>query len=62
MLSVQHVTVQNRLNNVSVEMHSGECWHVLGQNGAGKTSLFELIAGLERALLFLMGEKLTNSQ
>ncbi|WP_412973259.1 ABC transporter ATP-binding protein [Glaciecola sp. MF2-115] len=49
MLSVQHVTVQNRLNNISVEMHSGECWHVLGQNGAGKTSLFELIAGLERA-------------
>jgi vitamin B12 transport system ATP-binding protein len=49
MLSVQQVTVQDRLNNISVEMHSGECWHVLGQNGAGKTSLFELIAGLEHA-------------
>ena len=49
MLSVKHVTVKNRLDNMSVEMHSGECWHVLGQNGAGKTSLFELIAGLEQA-------------
>jgi vitamin B12 transport system ATP-binding protein len=27
-------------------MHAGECWHILGQNGAGKSSLFDPIAGL----------------
>jgi len=27
-------------------MRAGECWHVLGQNGAGKSSLFDVIAGL----------------
>lgn len=27
-------------------MSAGECWHVLGQNGAGKSSLFDAISGL----------------
>lgn len=48
MLSVNQVSIENRLRNVSIEMKAGQCWHVLGQNGAGKSSLFDLIAGLEK--------------
>jgi ABC-type cobalamin transport system ATPase subunit len=46
MLKVTQVSVQHRLNDISFEMHAGECWHVLGQNGAGKSSLFDAISGL----------------
>lgn len=48
MLTVTHVSLANRLNDISFNMHAGECWHVLGQNGAGKSSLFDVIAGLEQ--------------
>jgi vitamin B12 transport system ATP-binding protein len=46
MLSVSQVFLEHRLNNINVSMYAGECWHVLGQNGAGKSSLFDVIAGL----------------
>ena len=48
MLLVEHVGIEHRLRNITVEMQAGQCWHVLGQNGAGKSSLFEAIAGLEK--------------
>jgi ABC-type hemin transport system ATPase subunit len=49
MLTVTQVNLEGRLNNINVNMFAGECWHVLGQNGAGKSSLFEVISGLIKA-------------
>jgi len=49
MLTVTQVNLEGRLNNINVNMCAGECWHVLGQNGAGKSSLFEVISGLIKA-------------
>ena len=49
MLSVQRVSISHRLQNFSVTMRAGECWHVFGQNGAGKSSLFDVISGLLKA-------------
>ena len=46
MLTASQVVLEHRLENISISMHAGECWHVLGQNGAGKSSLFDVIAGL----------------
>lgn len=36
---------QNR-NPLSLSIHSGETWVVLGQNGSGKTTLLQTLAGL----------------
>ncbi len=46
MLKVSQISLKHRLHNISFEMNAGECWHVLGQNGAGKSSLFDAISGL----------------
>ncbi len=46
MLTVSQVNLEHRLKNVNANMSAGDCWHVLGQNGAGKSSLFEVISGL----------------
>lgn len=49
MLTLSQVNLEHRLKNISANMSAGECWHVLGQNGAGKSSLFEVISGLTKA-------------
>jgi heme exporter protein A len=34
------------LKDLSFEVRPGECFHICGRNGAGKTSLLEVLAGL----------------
>jgi ABC-2 type transport system ATP-binding protein len=51
MISIQHLTLNygNRtvLQNINVEFDNGKVYGIVGKNGAGKTSLFRCIAGLE---------------
>lgn len=50
------------LNNISLEVASGEFFGLLGPNGAGKTTLMSLAAGLrapETGMLMLNGRPLT---
>ncbi|NNN19833.1 MAG: ATP-binding cassette domain-containing protein [Acidimicrobiaceae bacterium] len=49
------------LTDVSFEVHSGDHWAVLGQNGAGKSSLFHIASAQLRPTsgsAFVLGEKL----
>ena len=51
------------VNNISVEVNSGEVVGLLGPNGAGKTTTFYMIVGLVRAesgQIFLDDKDLTN--
>lgn len=49
MISMQHITLQREndiiLNDVSLEIKSGENWAILGRNGSGKTTLLEMMTG-----------------
>ncbi|WP_054955805.1 ABC transporter ATP-binding protein [Paenibacillus dakarensis] len=49
MISLQNVSLKREetqiLENVSLEMGSGENWVILGRNGSGKTTLLEMITG-----------------
>jgi ATP-binding cassette subfamily F protein 3 len=51
-INIQNVTKQFGgqvvLDNVSIELHSGETVGIVGPNGAGKTTLFRLITGQVR--------------
>lgn len=49
-LSVDHLTKQYRsgdvvVNDVSFKIHYGECFGLLGTNGAGKSTIFSILAG-----------------
>ncbi|OAB41258.1 ABC transporter ATP-binding protein [Paenibacillus antarcticus] len=49
MISMQNITLQREndiiLNDVSLEIKSGENWAILGRNGSGKTTLLEMMTG-----------------
>ena len=52
------------LQDVSIELNEGELVCLLGVSGGGKTTLFNVIAGLvtpERGNVFLNGEDITNT-
>lgn len=49
-LSVDHLTKRYRhdepvVNDVSFKIHYGECFGLLGTNGAGKSTIFSILAG-----------------
>ncbi|CAF2158208.1 unnamed protein product [Rotaria magnacalcarata] len=49
------------INNISFSVHQGECFGLLGFNGAGKTSLFKIIVGQEKATngsIYMYGKKI----
>ncbi|MBU3663148.1 MAG: LPS export ABC transporter ATP-binding protein [Bacteroidetes bacterium] len=51
------------VDNVSIEVHQGECVGLLGPNGAGKTTTFYMTVGLikpDEGEVYLNDEKLTN--
>ncbi|MGQ8366718.1 ATP-binding cassette domain-containing protein [Glaciecola sp. 1036] len=50
-LSATNLTLNNRLDNISVHFKPGEYWHLLGANGSGKSSLLQVLSGLENDFL-----------
>ncbi len=46
LLSIRELSVFNRLNNITATVSKGTVVHLLGENGAGKSSLLLAIAGL----------------
>ncbi|AWL11818.1 Iron-chelate-transporting ATPase [Saliniradius amylolyticus] len=46
MIRLQAVTVTGRLQDISLNLTSGQCVHLIGANGAGKSSLLTVLAGL----------------
>ncbi len=51
------------VNNVSIEVHQGECVGLLGPNGAGKTTTFYMTVGLikpDEGEVYLNEEKITD--
>ncbi|MCG9879453.1 MAG: LPS export ABC transporter ATP-binding protein [Bacteroidia bacterium] len=51
------------VNNVSIEVHQGECVGLLGPNGAGKTTTFYMTVGLikpDEGEVYLDDEKITK--
>ncbi|MHC4182466.1 MAG: LPS export ABC transporter ATP-binding protein [Planctomycetota bacterium] len=54
---------RNVVNHVSFEIHSGEIAGLLGQNGAGKSTAFSMVIGLNRpdyGSVFFCGEDVTD--
>lgn len=51
------------IENISLELHEGEIVSLLGVSGGGKTTLFNIIAGLsvpDKGEVYLDGEKITG--
>ena len=49
MLQARKLCLNRRFEDIDISINKGECWHVLGQNGAGKSSLFDVLSGLTEA-------------
>lgn len=49
MLQAKKISLHKRFQDIDITFNSGECWHILGQNGAGKSSLFDVLSGLVEA-------------
>ena len=51
------------LENINFEINKGEIFGMLGPNGVGKSTIFNLITGLispEKGSIFIGGEKVNN--
>ncbi|NMH59362.1 ABC transporter ATP-binding protein [Alteromonas ponticola] len=62
-LVVDQAYLQGRLENFSCQLNKGSAVHVLGENGAGKSSLLQLIAGLlspDSGAVYLDGQDLNH--
>ena len=46
MLRLKNISLESRIEDVELHIKQGECWHLLGNNGAGKSSLLGLMSGL----------------
>lgn len=52
------------VTNINLHIHKGEIYGLLGKNGAGKTTIMKMLAGLMRPTsgeIELFGQRLTNS-
>lgn len=61
MIQVDNINLENRLENIEVKALPGEFVHILGANGAGKSSLLSVISGLLKGnsggVSYLIGEE-----
>ncbi|QJR79794.1 ATP-binding cassette domain-containing protein [Alteromonas pelagimontana] len=48
-MALSDITLATRLRGISLHLHAGVCTHILGANGAGKSSLLLILAGLCKA-------------